>query len=111
MSQWERNPRVLDNDRKDRHASREGVDLRAATALRHSAYSELSLVSCDFEAGVLTLRGQVSSYYLKQMAQNLVWKLEGVHRIDNQLVVAQPPSRRGSWGRSVTYSTIRRHPR
>ncbi len=40
--------------------------------------------------GHVTLRGRVGSYFQKQMAQETVRKINGVHRIDNELVVAPP---------------------
>jgi len=47
------------------------VQAEAHSRLRNSGYQELRLVSCDFHEGVLTLRGQVSSFFLKQVAQEL----------------------------------------
>jgi osmotically-inducible protein OsmY len=44
-------------------------------------------VSCHFHEGVLTLRGRVGSYYLKQVAQTLVRSLESVRQVSNQLMV------------------------
>ncbi len=37
--------------------------------------------------GNVTLTGKVTSFYQKQMAQELVGKLDGVREIDNQLEV------------------------
>jgi osmotically-inducible protein OsmY len=63
--------------------------LAAATSrLRKSDYHELHLISCAFHEGVLTLRGRVSTFYLKQVAQTLIASLEGVERINNRLEVA-----------------------
>jgi osmotically-inducible protein OsmY len=50
----------------------------------------LRLVSCDFHEGVLTLRGQVSSFYLKQVAQELIRRLDGAEEINNHLEVVAP---------------------
>jgi hypothetical protein len=43
----------------------------------------------QFEAreGRVTLRGTVSSYYQKQMAQEALRRVDGVHEIENQLEV------------------------
>jgi osmotically-inducible protein OsmY len=65
----------------------DGVISAAEARLRKSAYVELRRVSCEYHEGALTLRGRVSSYYLKQMAQSLVSELEGVLEINNQLDV------------------------
>jgi osmotically-inducible protein OsmY len=59
--------------------------------LRRSAYLALQHLSCEFRAGVLTLRGRLPSYYLKQVAQALVATVEGVTRVDNQVEVVAPP--------------------
>jgi hypothetical protein len=40
--------------------------------------------------GVLILRGCLPSYHLKQLAQQVVVRLEGVERIDNQIQVVTP---------------------
>lgn len=52
-----------------------------------SGYSALRGVRCDFHEGVLTLRGRVPSYYLKQIAQTLVRTLDRVELIENRLEV------------------------
>jgi osmotically-inducible protein OsmY len=61
----------------------------AEDRLRHSAYPELGDVFCSFHEGVLTLRGRVSSYYLKQLAQTLIGQITGVEELHNQLEVAE----------------------
>ncbi|MGI6420020.1 MAG: BON domain-containing protein [Thermoguttaceae bacterium] len=67
------------------------VQAEAQLRLRKSGYPELRLIACAFHEGVLTLRGRVTSFYLKQMAQTLIRELEGVGEINNRLVVAAPP--------------------
>lgn len=59
----------------------------AALRLRQAPYLELRQVVCSFQHGVLQLQGNVSSYYLRQVAQALVQGLDGVEAIDNQLEV------------------------
>ena len=70
------------------------VELRAATRLQRSPYSDVRLVVCEFHEGMLCLRGRVRSYYLKQIAQTLVMELDGVDEIHNQLEVTTPPESR-----------------
>jgi len=41
----------------------------------------------DFRENDVILRGVVRTYYQKQLAQELVRKIEGVHQIDNQIEV------------------------
>ena len=59
-----------------------------------SPYAEVRRVACEFHEGMLSLRGRVSSYYLKQIAQTVVLGMEGVEEIHNQLEVVTPPDRR-----------------
>jgi hypothetical protein len=59
----------------------------AQAKLRRSAYVELRGVCCDFSGGVLTLRGRVPSYHLKQLAQADVAGVPGVLEVDNRVEV------------------------
>ena len=54
--------------------------------------SGLKNVACDCRDGLLVLRGCLPSYYLKQVAQEVVARLEGVQAIDNQIQVVPPAS-------------------
>ncbi|MGE3408793.1 MAG: hypothetical protein AB7I37_18385 [Pirellulales bacterium] len=58
--------------------------------LRRSGYAELVGIECLFCQGKLTLRGNVSSFYLKQVAQTAVRGLEQVEEIINCLDVIRP---------------------
>ena len=44
-------------------------------------------IECDFRDGVLTLRGNVPTFYLKQVLQSILKELPGVKRIDNRVDV------------------------
>ena len=57
--------------------------------LQSSSYGALRRICCDFQgdSGVLHLRGSLPSYYLKQVAQELVCDVEGVLLVDNQISV------------------------
>ena len=68
------------------------VQVEAQSRLRKSGYRELHLISCDFHEGVLTLRGRISSFYLKQVAQELIRRLDGAEEVNNRLEVAAAPS-------------------
>jgi osmotically-inducible protein OsmY len=63
------------------------ISERAHARLRQAPYLELRHVECIWEENILKLRGHVSSYYLRQIAQTLVQGLDGVEAIDNQLDV------------------------
>jgi hypothetical protein len=61
--------------------------------LQSSAYQELRGVLCDYRDGVLTLRGRVSSFYLKQLAQTLVVGHESAIQCVNNIEVRAPRGR------------------
>lgn len=44
-------------------------------------------ITCDYREGVLTLRGSVPSFYLKQVLQSILKDTPGVARIDNRVDV------------------------
>jgi osmotically-inducible protein OsmY len=66
------------------------VQAEALARLRLSGYLELRRLSCDFREGTLTLRGRVATFYLKQVAQELIRTLDGVVEINNGLEVTPP---------------------
>jgi osmotically-inducible protein OsmY len=71
----------------------------AQARLRRSTHFELRDVCCDFSSGVLTLRGRVPTYHLKQLAQADVAEVPGVIEVDNRVEVVasgsfQDPARR-----------------
>ena len=71
----------------------EGAALRR---IRENPGYALSFRNITFqhEDGVLTVRGRVSSFHMKQVLQTLLRGLEGVERIDNQAFVASDSDRR-----------------
>ena len=50
----------------------EAVCRRAQAILGKSPYLPLRTLQCNYEEGTLTLRGEVPTFYLKQLAQSLV---------------------------------------
>ncbi len=64
-------------------------DVVVEAALRQLQARDCGLrsITCEHYAGMLILRGCVSSYYLKQLAQESVRKLPGVEMIDNAVDV------------------------
>ncbi len=44
-------------------------------------------IKCDFCEGILTLRGSVPSFYLKQVLQSILKDVPGVRRVDNRVDV------------------------
>ncbi len=73
------------------------VDLAdlAERALRSSPYLALRNVSCECRAGVLTLRGCLPTYYLKQVAQAVAARIDGVRQIVNEIEVVCAAPREG----------------
>ena len=73
-------------DRADRQVGVEDVVRRR---LAESCYFSCrpKQIECEYRDGVLTLRGRVPSFYLKQMAQTVLKEINGVERIDNQVDV------------------------
>lgn len=47
-------------------------------------------ISLDYADGILTLHGQLPSFYLKQMLQEHLRGMESIARIDNQVNVVRP---------------------
>jgi osmotically-inducible protein OsmY len=70
------------------------VALLAERQLRDTKYQALTGISCEFHDGVAVLRGTVPTFYLKQVAQSVVRKLDGVKQIDNRIDVADTGAHR-----------------
>jgi osmotically-inducible protein OsmY len=68
----------------------------AALQLQSSSNAMLRSVTCEFRDGALLLRGQVTSYYLKQLAQEAVRSLAGVGAIINCVEVVRGSKPRSS---------------
>ncbi len=63
--------------------------------LQGCPYAAFAQLCCEFqnETGILHLRGAVCSYYLKQVAQELVAYIDGVRLVDNQINVTRSTAR------------------
>ena len=59
----------------------------AKDRLQRTSYLSLRKVSCEYDDGVLLLRGRLPSFYHKQLAQEAVAELEGVTQVVNQTEV------------------------
>jgi hypothetical protein len=57
---------------------------------QRSPYLPLRNIRCFVHDGVLTLRGHVPTYYLKQLAQTIGGSFLDVQRISNELFVEFP---------------------
>jgi hypothetical protein len=63
----------------------------AHRALQSSPYWAIRRVRCSFHEGQLTLHGQVPTFYLLQVAQELVCRLPGVEEVEKRIVVDPSP--------------------
>lgn len=68
----------------------EAVERRVHGLLSQSPYEELRAIRCECQNGVLTLRGRVSSYYLKFVAQETATVVAPGKAIHNVVKVAPP---------------------
>ncbi|HKB39824.1 MAG TPA: BON domain-containing protein [Gemmataceae bacterium] len=66
-----------------------GVGEQAESRLRSNSYLALKNVSCEYDGGRLILRGCLPTYYLKQIAQEVVAGVTGVTEIVNQINVVK----------------------
>ena len=69
----------------------------AQRRLHESPYFFLKWLTCQFDRGVLTLRGRVPNSRLREVAEKIVARIEGVQSIDNQVEVCDP----STWARSA----------
>jgi osmotically-inducible protein OsmY len=53
----------------------------------HQPHLRMQRLWCEFEQGRLFLRGQVPSFYFKQLAQEAVVGMEGVRQVVNEIEV------------------------
>ena len=84
---------LLAVERKRQWLANSHVVTTAKRRLDASPYTALRSIVCDFHEGVLVLRGQVTSYHLKQRAQETVRTLDGVEVVVNAVEVAQRANR------------------
>jgi hypothetical protein len=66
---------------------RMGIAETAETRLRKNSFLALRNIACNYAGGVLTLTGYLPSYYLKQVAQEIVAGVPGVQRVVNRVEV------------------------
>jgi osmotically-inducible protein OsmY len=77
-----------DHDRSQEHEIAEA----AGDRLRNSPYAEVRDISCQCDRGMLFLRGRLSTFYHKQVAQEAVAGLAGVRQVVNEIEVAVLPT-------------------
>ncbi len=68
-------------------AEASGLDSVILSAIERNPYLKRRKLRFETQDGRVVLRGTVSSYYHKQMAQEVLRRLEGVDAIENHLEV------------------------
>lgn len=71
-----------------------GLAEQTTRALRATGYGPLRHIEVSVSEQVIHLRGQVPSYHLKQMAQEIALAVPGPHHVRNALAVIPPDSRK-----------------
>ena len=66
----------------------------ARDRLRSNPYWPVRRVSCECDEGRLFLRGRLSSFFHKQLAQEAVADVDGVTQVINEIEVAWPNPQR-----------------
>ncbi len=79
---------TFDRDNEERTLSQQSVEaeVKRRVAQRCPQFY-LKDITCHLAHGVLTLRGRVPTFYLKQLVLAVVKKLDGVVRIDDRMDV------------------------
>ena len=77
----------------------EGVGKAAAKLLELSGYTALRQLQCEIIESMVIVRGFLPSYYLKQMAQSILQRLEGIQTVMNLVEVR--PDNSGTKDKSV----------
>ena len=59
----------------------------ARQRILHQPHLKMQRLWCEFDRGRLFLRGQVPSFYFKQLAQEAVAGMDGVRQVVNEIEV------------------------
>lgn len=65
----------------------EAVASAVRKRLRQSGYPQLAAIECIAEGDEIVLVGEVTTFYLMQVAQTLTKQVGGIEKIDNRLTV------------------------
>ena len=64
-----------------------GIAEAATECLQNSPYRAVRRVVCECDQGILFLRGHLSSFHQKQVAQETVARIKGVTQVRNDIEV------------------------
>ncbi len=80
------------DDREDSTGSHQPmIGRQAELRIRGSSYLALRDVTCVARGDILHLRGRLPSHYLKQVAQEIAARVEGVRHVSNGIEVRARP--------------------
>ena len=65
----------------------EVIEEAATDCLLKSPYHDVRWVSCEYDHGILFLRGRLPSFHQKQVAQEAVARVKGVTQVVNNIEV------------------------
>ena len=65
----------------------QGIAEAATECLQNSPYQAVRRVLCECDHGILFLRGRLSSFHQKQVAQETVARVKGVTQVRNEIEV------------------------
>lgn len=68
---------------------RHDLSHRVKLTFKRSSYPALATLDVEEQAGVVVITGHLPSYYMKQVAQTIAGAVDGVRRLDNQVVVTR----------------------
>ncbi|WP_197355400.1 BON domain-containing protein [Aureliella helgolandensis] len=80
-------PAPFTGETRIRGVSPNAMEQRIQQRLRQSPYRHLKDVQCRLDGRTAFLTGILPSYFMKQMAQEVVRRVDGVTAIDNQVEV------------------------
>lgn len=63
------------------------IETAAKARLEASPYPSIRQIVCQYDEGVLVLRGRLPSFFHKQLAQSAVAEVEGIKQIVNHIEV------------------------
>ncbi len=83
----------VQRERQRRLTAANDLPRRVAAALGSSSYSALHAITLSAAGSCIFLLGEVPSFFLKQIAQQVVAEVPGVQEVRNELLVVSPPLR------------------
>ena len=69
------------------NSSDENICQQAARKLRSTGYAPVSKLGCEVQEGIVTIKGNVPTFHLRQVAHSAVGKVHGVRRVQDLVEV------------------------